>query len=100
MRMRQPIPRAVKFALAFLFLIPGSILAQTPPTFAPDKMDAVLYGVAYYSEYMPYPRLEQDVELMQRAGINVVRLGESSWGLWEPEDGRFETTWMDSIVER
>ncbi len=100
MRMRQPIPRAVKFALAFLFLIPDSILAQTPPTFAPDKMDTVLYGVAYYSEYMPYPRLEQDVELMQRAGINVVRLGESSWGLWEPEDGRFETTWMDSIVER
>ena len=100
MRMRQPIPRAVKFALAFLFLIPDSILAQTPPTFAPDKVDTVLYGVAYYSEYMPYPRLEQDVELMQRAGINVVRLGESSWGLWEPEDGRFETTWMDSIVER
>jgi beta-galactosidase len=100
MSMRQPIPRAVKFALALLFLLPDSILAQTPLTFAPDKMDTVLYGVAYYSEYMPYERLEQDVELMQRAGINVVRLGESSWGLWEPEDGRFETAWMDNVVER
>src|SRR6202022_1134974 len=100
MRMRQPIPRAVKFAVAFLFLIPDSILAQPPPPFPPDKMDTVLYGVAYYSEYMPYQRLEQDVELMQGAGINVVRLGESSWGLWEPEDGRFEYAWMDRVVER
>ena len=62
-------------------------------------METVLYGVAYYWEYMPYERLDQDVELMQRAGINVVRLGESSWGLWEPEDGRFEYAWMDRVVD-
>jgi beta-galactosidase len=49
--------------------------------FAPDKMDTILYGAAYYTEYMPYERLEQDVQLMQQAGINVVRVGESSWGL-------------------
>jgi beta-galactosidase len=74
-------------------------LAQTPAPFAPDKMGTVLYGAAYYWEYMPYERLDQDVELMQKAGINVVRLGESSWGLWEPEDGRFEYAWMDRVVD-
>lgn len=74
--------------------------AQAKPAFSPSSMDTVLYGVAYYHEYMPYERLEQDVQLMQQAGINVVRLGESSWGLWEPEDGRFEYAWMDRIVER
>jgi beta-galactosidase len=37
---------------------------------------------------------------MQQAGINVVRIGESSWGLWEPEDGRFEFAWMDRVVDR
>jgi beta-galactosidase len=37
---------------------------------------------------------------MQQAGINVVRLGESSWGLWEPQDGRFEYAWMDRVVDR
>ncbi|MBZ5655467.1 MAG: beta-galactosidase [Acidobacteriia bacterium] len=63
-------------------------------------MDTVLYGVAYYPEYMPYERLDKDVELMRGAGINVVRIGESSWGLWEPEDGRFEFAWMDRVVER
>ena len=34
-------------------------------------MDKLLYGVAYYDEYMPYDRLDQDVEMMKAAGINA-----------------------------
>ncbi len=63
-------------------------------------MNTVLYGAAYYQEYMPYERLDQDVQLMQQAGITVVRVGESSWGLWEPSDGQFEYAWMDRIVDK
>jgi len=63
-------------------------------------MDTILYGVAYYPEYMPYDRVDQDVQLMQKAGISVVRIGESSWGLWEPEDGKFEYAWMDRVVDK
>ncbi len=59
----------------------------------------VLYGVAYYNEYMPYERLDADVALMKQAGISVVRMGESTWSLWEPEDGRFEYAWMDRVVD-
>ena len=62
----------------------------------------VLYGVAYYNEYMPgdqNARLEKDVAMMKAAGLNVVRMGESTWSLWEPEDGRFEYAWMDHIVD-
>jgi beta-galactosidase len=62
----------------------------------------VLYGAAYYNEYMPgnqAARLDKDVALMKAAGLNVVRMGESSWSLWEPEDGQFEYAWMDCIVD-
>jgi len=89
--------------LASLLLIPFYAvlsLAQAAPHFSPDKMNTVLYGAAYYSEYMPYERLDQDVQLMQQAGISVVRMGESSWGLWEPQDGHFEFAWMDRVIER
>ena len=68
--------------------------------FAADRMDTFLYGAAFYEEYMPEDRLDQDVKLMEQAGINVARVGESTWSLWEPEDGRFEFAWMDRIVER
>ena len=71
---------------------------KTSAVIPPDKMPRVLYGVAYYNEYMPYERLDQDVAMMQKAGISVVRMGESTWSLWEPEDGRFEYAWMDRVV--
>lgn len=86
--------------LLFAALLSVASFAQSGPGFAPDKMQTVLYGAAYYSEYMPYERLDQDVALMQKAGISVVRMGESSWGLWEPQDGHFEYAWMDRVVDR
>jgi beta-galactosidase len=59
----------------------------------------ILYGAAYYHEYEPYERLDQDVRMMKDAGLNVVRMGESTWSLWEPEDGQFEYAWMDRVVD-
>jgi len=66
---------------------------------AQPEFPTILYGAAYYHEYMPYERLDKDVALIKAAGFNVVRLGESTWSLWEPEDGRFEYAWMDRVVE-
>ena len=37
---------------------------------------------------------------MQKAGISVVRVGESTWSSWEPRDGRFEFAWMDRTLDR
>jgi len=44
-------------------------------------------------------RLTKDVALMKDAGLSVVRMGESTWSLWEPEDGRFDYAWMDRTVD-
>ncbi|WBS01134.1 beta-galactosidase [Pseudoduganella sp. SL102] len=74
-------------------------LAQPPAASTPPALPTVLYGAAYYHEYMPYERLEKDVAMMKAAGFNVVRLGESTWSLWEPEDGRFDYAWMDRVID-
>lgn len=76
----------------------GTAWGQAPSPAVPP-MPTILYGTAYYHEYMPYERLEKDVQMMKAAGFNVVRLGESTWSLWEPEDGRFEYAWMDRVVD-
>jgi beta-galactosidase len=65
----------------------------------PGGLSDVLYGAAYYHEYMPYERLDKDAALMKQAGLSVVRMGESTWSLWEPEDGHFEYAWMDRVVD-
>ena len=76
---------------------------EPAPGSGPDlSFPTVLYGAAYYNEYMPgdqAARLDKDVALMKAAGINVVRMGESTWSLWEPEDGAFDYAWMDRIVD-
>ena len=37
----------------------------------------------------PEARWERDVQLMVEAGVNVVRMGEFAWGLYEPEEGQY-----------
>ena len=68
--------------------------------FSPDRMETILYGAAYYPEYMPTDRIEKDVALMEKAGINLVRVGESTWSSWEPRDGHFEFAWMERVLDR
>jgi beta-galactosidase len=101
----QPLgKRFLRYLIAAIF---GSSLAGSEPSQAPPgtpdlNFPTVLYGAAYYNEYMPgdqNARLEKDVALMKAGGLNVVRMGESTWSLWEPEDGHFEYAWMDRVVD-
>ena len=36
---------------------------------------------------------------MRRAGFNVVRLGESVWSTWEPENGAFDLDWLAPVLD-
>lgn len=58
-----------------------------------------LYGAAYYYEYLPYERLDQDIQMMKDANINVVRIGESTWSTYEPQEGVFDFTKLDKVVD-
>ncbi|GAF38905.1 beta-galactosidase [Agrilactobacillus composti DSM 18527 = JCM 14202] len=58
-----------------------------------------LYGAAYYYEYLPYDRLDKDIEMMQAANINVVRIGESTWSTYEPQEGVFDFSKLDKVVD-
>lgn len=59
----------------------------------------VLFGAAYYHEYQPYDRLKTDLDLMEEAGFTVIRVGESVWSTWEPENGRFDLDWLQPVLD-
>ena len=44
--------------------------------------------------------LARDIELMQKAHVNVVSLGIFAWCTLEPEEGRFNLDWMQEIIDR
>lgn len=62
-------------------------------------MDRLLYGSAYYDEYMPTDRIDTDVEMMTAAGHNVVRIAESTWSTLEPQPGVFDFTHVDRAID-
>jgi beta-galactosidase len=63
------------------------------------RFSGVLFGAAYYAEYQPSDRLEEDLDLMQQAGFSVIRVGESVWSTWEPRDGEFELDWLQPVLD-
>lgn len=62
-------------------------------------MDKLLFGCAYYDEYMPCERLDTDLAMMKRAGINVIRIAESTWSTEEPEDGVFDFSHVTRVLD-
>lgn len=80
-------------AAAMLLALPtGAAMAE------PRLPDTILFGVAYYDEYTPADRIEEDARLMKAAGITVVRIAESTWGTLERRPGVFDFTHVDRML--
>lgn len=56
------------------------------------------YGADYNPEQWPEETWASDVALMREAGVTMVTLGVFSWGLLEPEPGRYDFGWLDRVV--
>jgi beta-galactosidase len=69
----------------------------------------MFFGADYYPEHWVFPYAgtadnpegawEHDAVLMAKAGINVVRIGEFSWGLCEPEEGKYDFLWLRRVMD-
>ncbi len=87
------------FHCGYQFLLLIGCFCLSLHTAAQSKKDQLLFGVAYYDEYMPYDRLEKDVAMMKETGINVVRIAESTWSTLEPQDNVFNFTHIDRVLD-
>ena len=63
------------------------------------KTEKLYFGAAYYSEYLPYDRVEKDMEMMEKAGMNVIRIAESTWSTLEPQEGVYGFTHIDRMLD-
>jgi len=69
----------------------------------------MFFGVDYYPEQWVFPysgtadnpegAWERDAGLMAKAGVNVVRIGEYSWGICEPKEGKYDFLWLRRVME-
>lgn len=62
-------------------------------------MSELYYGVAYYDEYIREDRLDKDIAMMLEAGINVVRIAESTWSTLEPAENQYNFHHIDRVLD-
>ena len=79
----------------------SGIRAQAPspsPKQPANTQQTILFGAAYYDEYAPHDRLDEDVHMMKETGITVVRIAESTWGTLESKSGVFDFSHVDCVL--
>ena len=92
---------AKRIALSLLSVFAlSSVIRKAPAQTHPSVKlpETVLFGAAYYDEYAPTDRLENDIAMMKAAHISVVRIAESTWATEEPEEGRFDFSHVDRVL--
>ena len=63
------------------------------------KTDKIYFGAAYYDEYLPYDRIDQDMKMIKKAGMNVIRIAESTWSTLEPQEGIYDFSHLDRMLD-
>lgn len=69
--------------------------------FLSDKLKGIWHGCDYNpDQWQDYPEvLEKDIELMKKAGCNVMSVGVFSWARLEPQEGVFDFEWLDRVID-
>ena len=86
---------------AFLFpaSFPSAASAQESAKPSVAKPPAILLGTAWYPEQWPESRWNADLDLMQKAGIRFVRIGEFAWSTLEPTEGDYHLGWLERAID-
>mgnify|MGYP006291959887 CR=1 FL=1 len=63
------------------------------------KFPYFLHGADYNPDQWSPEVWEEDVKLMKKARVNAVSIPIFGWAALEPEEGRFEFDWLDSVLE-
>lgn len=80
-----------------LFTFSGNISAQEANRFF-NAADLMTFGTYYYPEQWDESQWERDVKKMADLGFDFTHYGEFAWSRMEPEEGKFDFTWLDKSV--
>ncbi len=63
-----------------------------------QQQPALYLGTPWYPEQWPESRWDADLDLMEKAQIRFVRVGEFAWSRFEPSEGHYDLDWMEHAV--
>ncbi|WP_436484695.1 beta-galactosidase [Chitinophaga sp. ARDCPP14] len=65
--------------------------------FFPEK-NLITTGIYYYPEHWNENQWERDIKKIAGMGYEFVHLAEFAWFKMEPEQGKFEFSWLDKVI--
>ncbi|WP_049187546.1 beta-galactosidase [Alloscardovia omnicolens] len=68
------------------------------PALLTESTTGIAFGGDYNPDQWPEDVWTQDIELMKRAGVNVVALGIFSWDRIQPTEDTWDFAWLDRII--
>lgn len=63
-----------------------------------NKSDLMLFGTYYYPEQWPKDNWARDISRISKLGFNFTHFGEFAWAAMEPEEGKYDFSWLDEAV--
>ncbi len=60
----------------------------------------IWFGGDYNPEQWPEAIWDDDIPLMQQAGVSMVTIGVFSWAMLEPQEGTFTFEWLDRVMDK
>src|SRR4051794_38887720 len=82
-----------------------SVLPGAQATTQGSRKDAsspnlpLLFGVDYYPDQTREGLWQHDASEMAAMGITNVRIAEFAWALLEPEEGKFDFSWLQGAID-
>jgi beta-galactosidase len=80
-----------------LLFFPAVVKPQQTNPFFPDK-DLVTTGIYYYPEHWSEAQWERDIKKISEMGFEFVHLAEFAWFKMEPQEGKYDFNWLDSVI--
>jgi beta-galactosidase len=63
------------------------------------RSDLMTIGVYYYPEAWPEAQWPRDIANIKKLHLEFVHMGEFAWAFMEPQEGKFDFTWLDRAVQ-
>lgn len=86
----------ILFLLLF-FLTGFNSSAQDPERFFKEE-DLINTGIFYYPEHWDQSQWERDFRNMAEMGFEYVHMAEFAWAFLEPEEGKYDFSWLDKAI--
>ena len=62
-------------------------------------MKTMILGTSYYPEVFDASEWERDLQLMQEAGLEIIRIFDFAWTTVERREGVYEWEWLDAFLD-